>query len=782
MEILRRKLFSEENLFFLVLAALFGYSAGWLPVAFPLLLLAAAFLCLFKAGRSNNLTIFTPPGLLPLLLLAALPLAQLIPLPPLVLKTVFPGTGRLYGETIWLATPGTWMPVSLYPKATLNAFFASSLNVAVYLLTANLLREQRRVEKTVVALTIIVALVAVISVLLQTFPSFFAVAQVPVVLQVRPAGYSGISNLQALLTTLFPVLLLFFGYQLSLLRHLTLREKITEIFKRKSSGSSGLATTMVSLALLCIYIVFRFSPVFCAVSAVALIFCGLRLILNRRRRPLGRLAFIAAFFVSLVAILNGVPIESNRQKNSENMLQADMEHSLLSRVDTTLGMLKNFPILGTGLGTGSLVGHRLEVVEGDVTAREVIAYPANFVVSTGIAGTFLGVWLFVALLLWMVVRRKEPRNRSADCILTGSFAGLLAVVILAVLGSVPVAGSLWAFFLVGMVVAVSLPRGVLAGVEDITTGNSVRFLKASMVMIIFVAGPWILFALGIKGGKAWFPEAWQSRTEWQENNLEPVAAIRRARNAGLVDPLEDRYPFAQAELWVAAGNSSAAHRHFIAALRRDPLNGKYLQALGELLARDGDVVTGEKLIRAGLKDRSSLAERQEFYARWLVASARREEAILVMREGLARSPDQTRSFLQMMILEGIPLRDLRPALPGRSRCFLDFADYQRESGDLRGASENYQLALGLAIGEMDAEPSIFFRLYRFFSGDGNDEAALAALQAGLRLFPTNFELRSLSAETYQRLGLHLQAAEEYRKTLLTVPDNQKARQGQKGQH
>jgi tetratricopeptide (TPR) repeat protein len=245
----------------------------------------------------------------------------------------------------------------------------------------------------------------------------------------------------------------------------------------------------------------------------------------------------------------------------------------------------------------------------------------------------------------------------------------------------------------------------------------------------------------------------------------------------MLDPLEASYPFALAEMRLATGHFPAARRHYVAALRRDPLNGKYLQALGALQARDGERAQGERLILSGLRDRSVLAERQEFYARWLAATARREEAMQVVREGLTRSPGQTRSFLQTMILEGIPLREMRQALPNRSRCFIDYGDYQRESGDPRGAEESYQLALGLAMGEMDADPSIFRRLFRYFSGDGNDEAALAALQAGLRVLPTHSEFRCLSAETYKRLGLKFRAAEEYRKTLLTDPDNQKARQG-----
>jgi len=759
------------------LVVLIGYGAGWLPLALPLVLITANLLLVFKAHLNGDMAFIAPPGMLPLLLLVGLPLVQLIPLPPFVLKSVLPGTWRFYGETIWLVAPGAWMPASLYPKATLDAFFFLALAVVVYLLTANFLRERQRLEKALATLTTISALSVILSFVLQLYPSTPAIGLALSDIPVEAAGYSGLPHLQILLIALFPGMLLFACYRLSQLRLYSVREKIVEIFNRKSLGFTGLATTLVSLCLICIYISIRSASVFSLISAGGLIFCGLFLMLKPRRRALSLPAFLAGFFFCLAAVFAGYPSGQKKQFAPESRVGSELELRLLSLGDVAPQLLRTSPVLGTGLGTGQRVRFRLAEVGGVTAALKEVAAPTDLTVGAGLVGVLLAGWFLVSLILRTVGRWQESKGRLADCLLVASLAGLFILFVSFLLVGLPVAVFLWAFFLAGLAVAVSSPQGAKGETTNAAASISTLASKAEVFFAILIIGAWALFALGAMAGKWWFPEAWQLDEGWEERDSNPDVAASRAHVAGVLDPLESRYPYAQAELWLAAGNFPAARKQLVAALQREPLSGKYLQVLGELEARNGDAALGEQLILAGCEDRSAIPGRQLFYAQWLAASARTEEAMQVVREVLTQAPGQTRSFLQMMSLEGIPIGELRQALPNRAQCFIAYADFQRESGDLKGAQESYQTALELATGEMDAGSAVFQQLCHYFSSEGDDESALTALQAGLRLLPTDADLRRLSGDVYKRLGIRFRAAEEYRMALLSDPENREAMQG-----
>lgn len=766
---MHRNLCSEQFLFSLALAALLGHGAGWLPQELSLIFFIAAVLRFLLAARHRPEAILLPPGALPLLLLSLLPLAQLIPLPPSILNALFPGTGRLYDESLWLAMPAAWMPVSLYPKVTLQTFITGSLWLTVYLLAANLFRERSRRESIIANLMTAAALVALVAHLLELFS--------PV-----GAGFGGdgqhsgaapaIVSLQEQLVMLLPLGIVFLGYRLSLLRHLSLREKVTEIFSRESTPA-GVQAALLSVFILCSYSVLMFAPGFVVVTAAVLLSGGVCLLRRRRRRALARLMLAVAGCLILAAALS-IP---DRGGDGPHQLPALVQIRLLPQTETVIVALSHFPLQGVGSGVVSAPDDRLQAIPAEAILPEFSGGLSAYVAGSGLIGGALILCFLVAWSRWVRQCRQEPESRLASCLLIGSRTSLLAAVMLVLVGASSGTSCVWLVILLGIVVGVSTSSIAYSREDACAASRASRWHNCIAVFALLLVVGGMAAALGIRVGTFWLPDYAMTAATAQSHSLSLEQAVQRAGIASLCDPLEGGYHFARGELHAADGNPRAARQHYFAALRRDPLNGYYLQTLGELLGRNGEGSLGERLIRAGLKNGRSATSRVQFYARWLWMASREEEALSVMREGLTRSPDKTRAFLHMLTLEGASLAELRRALPNRSRCFLDYGDYQKDSGDLPGARDSYQLALGLALAERDAERAIFERLYRHFSTEGNDEAALATLQAGLRLHPTDAELRCLAAETFARLGLYLRATEEYRKALLTDPGNQKASLG-----
>lgn len=82
------------------------------------------------------------PVALLLLAVIALPMIQLIPLPP-GLWDGLPGRGGLAAVTPLSGHPAPWRPISLVPGATLNALFSLIVPLAVFLLVTNLGERER---------------------------------------------------------------------------------------------------------------------------------------------------------------------------------------------------------------------------------------------------------------------------------------------------------------------------------------------------------------------------------------------------------------------------------------------------------------------------------------------------------------------------------------------------------------------------------------------------------------------------------------------------------------
>ncbi|MEJ2700296.1 MAG: hypothetical protein P8Z70_11640 [Desulfuromonadales bacterium] len=126
-------------------ATLFFLVVPWtFPLAGSLLLLL--FILEIIRSRNQRVPAKPPPGLLPLFLLSIFMLFQLVPLPPFLLKLFSAKTWQLYAGTIWITHPGTWMPLSIFPKGTGAEFYRFSFYSVLYLLTVQILNDRDRVK------------------------------------------------------------------------------------------------------------------------------------------------------------------------------------------------------------------------------------------------------------------------------------------------------------------------------------------------------------------------------------------------------------------------------------------------------------------------------------------------------------------------------------------------------------------------------------------------------------------------------------------------------------
>lgn len=96
---------------------------------------------LVLAGERPSLQQVRPVAIL-LLAVIAMPLAQLIPLPPDIWGSL-PGRGEFAAGTPLADSPVPWRPISLAPSATLNALYSLIVPIAIFLFATGLKQRER---------------------------------------------------------------------------------------------------------------------------------------------------------------------------------------------------------------------------------------------------------------------------------------------------------------------------------------------------------------------------------------------------------------------------------------------------------------------------------------------------------------------------------------------------------------------------------------------------------------------------------------------------------------
>jgi hypothetical protein len=120
------------SLFVLMFSPLaFGAVEPWSLALMEGLVVLAAFLLFLGKALERESPLYEVPGIVPLGILWAFILFQLVPLPSFFVKVISPGTYDLYMETGGAVAPSSWFPLSLYPKGTLVELFLCAHRAAL---------------------------------------------------------------------------------------------------------------------------------------------------------------------------------------------------------------------------------------------------------------------------------------------------------------------------------------------------------------------------------------------------------------------------------------------------------------------------------------------------------------------------------------------------------------------------------------------------------------------------------------------------------------------------
>jgi len=142
----------------------FGSVETWSLGLVQILVCVSALFYFLQMQRDSS-SFLTVPGLLPLLLLLAFMLVQIVPLPSSLVRIISPAVFQAYAPLISLNNEQSWIPLTVNQKATILEFLRISCYALFYVLTVQMLREGeilRKIIKIVVWLAIGIAFLAII--------------------------------------------------------------------------------------------------------------------------------------------------------------------------------------------------------------------------------------------------------------------------------------------------------------------------------------------------------------------------------------------------------------------------------------------------------------------------------------------------------------------------------------------------------------------------------------------------------------------------------------------
>lgn len=734
-------------------------------------------LCLFFWGRiRKNQRFREVPGTIPLLLFLSFMLVQILPLPPQLLRLISPATYSLYGETSWAAGHIGWASLSICRKATVAEFFRVSAYFAFYFLAVQILSRKEYLKKTVSVVILLGSLVAFFAILQYILPNNKIYWLRSLTYPGKPFGpYVDKDHYAGLMEMLFPLVMSMFLFSRPYTGYHSLRERISEAFNQKSINKHillGLSAILIA------------TSVFLSLSrggiislSLSMTFFGLMIVNRRKKSKKGALIIImAALVVLAVGWFGWGPIV--RRFGSLIDAQGDIRELRLDIWRDCIGILRHFPLAGTGFGTFVDIYPRYR----SFSAAGLVDHAHNDYIELasdgGIIACLLMGWFLLAVLYRSFKAFTKRRDPYSVYLFVGGTAGLFSILIHS-LGDFNLqigANGLYFFFLAGLIVSAAhtrmsgvVKKGTLLPEKDY--GHKRMLGVAAPALLIFC----LIFNVGILAGKYLSPFMPDGRPEAHANGEDLARMKSMAYKASLVDPLDARYHYeiANAE-WLSSDRDDALVQ-YRKAVMLDPTDAEQLQTLGLARADLGEYKNADKLLKAGIDCDVSNPARYEVYSSWLISRGQKDEGLSYIRKAIALEPQETKKYITFLILYGLDDKDIRNSLPDRVEPHLSFADYLSETGRAGLAKEEYLTALDYVGNESKIRPQYFLHVYRYFVKKGMTDDAVSVMRKAVDALPANLSIRLTAGEAYEKAGIRYKAIEEYKHALMIDPGNARAR-------
>ncbi len=718
--------------------------------------------------------ILKAPGMLPLAALLCYMLFQAIPLPPAVIEKISPATFALYRQSVWIADPGAWATLSLFPKGTVSEFLRLSSYAGAYLLTTQFLSDSDRLKRTVGLLSLFAAALAFFSIIQHLMPN----GKIYWVRELTQGGipfgpYVNRNHFAGLMGMLFPIVMVLFLLSRPSSREESFRKKVSDLIDRSLRNVHlllGFGTVVVALSIF--LSLSRGGILSLCVSLALLGFLLSRRVITRK----GGLLLIATVIVILYAVgwFGWTPVfERFRAIRTP---QGEISELRLEIWKDSLGIVRDFPLTGTGAGSFMHVYPAYRTIRGEGIADHAHNDYLELLTDGGIIGAGLFAWFMAAVLTQSYqafLKRKDPYARHL-------FAGALAGITAFLLHSITDfnffinANGLYLFLLLGLVVNAAHVRSANGQPSLLHTGGpSLRKIIAWGFGVLLLLS--VLFNTGQMLSSILRTEA--SRISLPKASPETVAYLRDTLvRASFLDPLESSHRYWLGRAAAGLSDNISEQRNYLSAVRLSPSNAGYLQALGSALEKTGDTAAAGKLFAEGMTRAQTNTGVIRQYGSFLLRAGKKDDALSQFRTALALEPEKIRDYTALLVLEGLSDTEILSIIPEDAESRITFAEYLDATGSQEKALSVYEGAAALLRRTRPESLGIYWRISQFASRKSLIAEALGVLQLAGELSPKDIGIRMAIAGYYEKLGSKDQAVATYQKILSLDPENKTAKQ------
>jgi O-antigen ligase len=349
----------KKTAYYLFLTALifspmaFGTVEIWSYLIMEVIICTSALLLFFS---SNKKTFYQCHGILPLILVNAFLLFQLIPLPGYFVKILSPSTYEIFLSASGLTDKMGWISLSIYPRATLMECLRFSTYVLFYIIAIQFFAERSLLKKTVTVIAwfaALLSLVAIIEFITESLDYPLAHNKIFWLKELSHGGtpmgpYVNRNHYAGLMEMIFPLVLSMFFVFRPRLTKLSLKRKIADFFNHKRINQHLFYGTAAILIATSILLSLSRGGIL-SLSISMIIFSALILFKAKQKKT----GFFIGFIVIVILLLTGTSgwdAIFKRFENIQNQSGLIYDDRLIIWEDS-IKIFRDFPLVGTGTGT-----------------------------------------------------------------------------------------------------------------------------------------------------------------------------------------------------------------------------------------------------------------------------------------------------------------------------------------------------------------------------------------------------------------------------------------------
>jgi O-antigen ligase/tetratricopeptide (TPR) repeat protein len=738
----------------------FGTVEPWSLAVMEIISMAALWAYLLSAAKKDGWSLYEAPGITPLLCLVCYILAQIIPMPAEFIRLISPSTYAVYAGSAGVTGQLTWIPISVHPKATLSEFMRIASYAAFYILTVQLLAKGKYLKRTVGVIVFFGAALAIYAMFQAFMPNGKIYWFREVVTGSIFGPFANKNHYAGLMAMMTPVALGLFIALKPVVVYESLRDRIVEMLGHKQLNNHILVGMAAALMAVSLFLTLSRGGIISLCAAIAFFYL---LVLLRKG---GKKLSVPALLISIIAVLivgwfGWTPIFSRfHQLTTLDLTNAGS----LDRTElwgNGIAIIKDFPVTGSGFGSFSSVYPQYATKWADMQVFNAHNDYIELVAEGGVIALVLAIW-FVCAVFYRAVRIiPERKDLYSVCIYMGSLAGIFAMLVFSLLDFNMHIGSngLFFFFLMGLLVSASHTRLHRGGGH--TYLGKYGFFRARLLLLALspVLFACIVFSSGVLAGQYSLP----LKRSFNISNPSELQTLRvDAARAAFFDPLEARYYYISGMVESRGANPGVAVNLLDKTVALDPMNGEYMQRLGQALYREGLTEAGDRLIIAGTVYDAVNPERYKFCAIHLLQTKRQAEAVEFIGRAMAITPNRADDLIMLMMLRGLGAREIAGSLPERAAAHIAYAVYLANAGKTAEADKAYGDALYYAGLEKDPDRAHFIKIFDYYIGRGLFDSALTAAKQGIAAFPDDGALHYRAGVVYEKLNMNNNAINEYK--------------------